>query len=96
MLVRAIRLMFFFNIIQPLSLHNFKPLSVICPSNLESLQKVKFEIINDINSKVFLCQGDITEINTDAIVNATRETLISGGGICGTIQDKDCYMNVRN
>ena len=36
----------------------------------------KFEINNDVNSKVSLCQGDITEINADAIVNATSETLI--------------------
>ena len=39
------------------------------------------------NSKVFLCQGDITKINVDGIVNATSETLISEGGIDGAIHE---------
>ena len=41
---------------------------------------MKLEINNDVNSKVSLCQGDITEINVDAIVNATSEALITEGG----------------
>ena len=40
-----------------------------------------------MNSKVSLCQGDITKINVDAIVNATSETLIHGGGIDGAIHE---------
>ena len=52
----------FLNTIQPLSLNNIKPWSVTCPSTLESLQKVKFEVNNDMNSKVSLCHGGITEI----------------------------------
>ena len=39
---------------------------------------------NDINSKVSFCQGDI---NIDAIVNATSETLISGSGTYGAIHE---------
>ena len=54
---------------------------------MESLQKVKFEVNNDINSKVSLCHGDITKINVDAIVNAANETLISGGGIYEAIHE---------
>ena len=38
-----------------------------------------------MNSKVSLCQGDITKINVDAIVNGTSETLISESGIDGAI-----------
>ena len=48
---------------------------------------MKYEVNNDINSKVSLCHGDITKINVDAIVNAANETLISGGGIYGVIQE---------
>ena len=54
---------------------------------MESLQKMKFEVNDDINSKVCLCQGDITKISDDAIVNATSETLISEGGIDGAIHE---------
>ena len=64
---------FFFNTIQPLGLKNIQQWSVTCPSTLESLQIVKFEVINDINYKVSLCQGDITEINVDATVNTVKK-----------------------
>ena len=51
---------------------------------------MKFDLINDINSKVFLCQGDITKINVDAeALNAANETVISGGGIDGTIHEAE-------
>ena len=75
----------FGNTIQPLSLSNIKPWSVTCTSTLDSQEKVKFVVNNDITSKVSLCQGDITKINVDAIVNAANDTLISGGGIYGAI-----------
>ena len=77
----------FLNTIEPLSLNNIKSLSVTCKSTLESLQKVKFGVNDDINSKVSLCHGDISKINVDAIVNAANETLISGGGIYGAIRE---------
>ena len=48
---------------------------------------MKFEVNNDINSKVSLCHGDIFEINVDAVVNAASETLIGGGGIYGAIRE---------
>ena len=48
---------------------------------------MKFEINIDINSKISLCQGDITKINVDAIVKATSETLISEGSIDGAIHE---------
>ena len=77
----------FFNTIQPLSLNNIKPWSVTCPRTAESLQNMKFEVNNDINSKASLCRGDIAKINVDAIVNATSETVTSEGGINGAIHE---------
>ena len=40
------------------------------------------------NSKIKLVQGDITELSTDAIVNAANSQLILGGGVAGAIKKK--------
>ena len=40
------------------------------------------------NSKIRLVQGDITEMGTDAIVNAANSQLILGGGVAGAIRIK--------
>jgi len=40
------------------------------------------------NSEIHLMQGDITEIETDAIVNAANEQLVLGGGVAGAIRRK--------
>ncbi|MFW9866796.1 MAG: macro domain-containing protein [Candidatus Thorarchaeota archaeon] len=40
------------------------------------------------NSKISLVQGDITEMETDAIVNAANAQLILGGGVAGAIRSK--------
>ena len=40
------------------------------------------------NSILKLVQGDITEINTDVIVNAANAQLILGGGVAGAIRRK--------
>jgi O-acetyl-ADP-ribose deacetylase (regulator of RNase III) len=40
------------------------------------------------NSEIELIQGDITESNTDAIVNAANSELILGGGVAGAIRKK--------
>ena len=77
----------FFNTIQPVSLDIIKPWSVTCPSTLGSLQKLEFEVNNDINSIVSLSQGDITELNADATVNSVNKTLLGGGGIDGAIHE---------
>ena len=77
----------FLNTIQPVSLDIIKPWSVICPSTLESLQKLEFVVNNDINVKVCLCQGDITKLNIDMIVNSVNKTLTVGGGIDGAIHE---------
>ena len=50
------------------------------------------------NSKISLVQGDITELDTDVIVNAANSQLIMGGGVAGAIRRKggpiiqqECY-----
>ena len=48
---------------------------------MESLEKLEFEVNIDINSKFFLYQGHITNLNVDVIVNSVNETLADGGGI---------------
>ncbi|MFX0028745.1 MAG: macro domain-containing protein [Candidatus Hermodarchaeota archaeon] len=40
------------------------------------------------NSKIVLAQGDITELETDVIVNAANAQLILGGGVAGAIRNK--------
>lgn len=40
------------------------------------------------NSKIRLVQGDITEMDTDVIVNAANAQLILGGGVAGAIRRK--------
>ncbi|MBY9012809.1 MAG: macro domain-containing protein [Candidatus Lokiarchaeota archaeon] len=40
------------------------------------------------NSVIKLVQGDITELNTDVIVNAANAQLILGGGVAGAIRRK--------
>ncbi|TET61439.1 MAG: macro domain-containing protein [Promethearchaeota archaeon] len=40
------------------------------------------------DSLICLVQGDITELEMDAIVNAANERLILGGGVAGAIRNK--------
>ena len=40
------------------------------------------------NAKIKLAKGDITELDTDAIVNAANAQLILGGGVAGAIRRK--------
>ena len=77
----------FVNTIQPVSLDIIKPRSVTCPSTLESLQKLEFEVNNDVNVKVSLCQGDITQLNVDVIVNSVNKTLTAVGAIDAAIHE---------
>ena len=77
----------FFYTIQSVSLDIVKPWSVTCPSTRESLQKLEFKVNNDTDSKVSLCQGDITKLNVDAIVNSVNKTLSRRGGIGGATDE---------
>lgn len=43
---------------------------------------------SEITSKVILMQGDLTEMETDAIVNAANNDLQHGGGVAGAIRRK--------
>ena len=42
----------------------------------------------DIEEKIILLQGDLTEIDADAIVNAANNDLQLGGGVAGAIRRK--------
>lgn len=42
----------------------------------------------DISAKIILMQGDLTEIDVDAIVNAANNDLQLGGGVAGAIRRK--------
>ncbi|HYL10310.1 MAG TPA: macro domain-containing protein [Candidatus Acidoferrales bacterium] len=41
-----------------------------------------------LEHKIVLMQGDLTEMDTDAIVNAANNDLILGGGVAGAIRRK--------
>lgn len=46
------------------------------------------KIVADIFSQIILTQGDLTEMNVDAIVNAANNDLQLGGGVAGAIRRK--------
>ena len=51
------------------------------------MQKLEFEVNNDISDINSFCQGGITKLNVDVIVNSVNKTLTLGGGIDGAIHE---------
>ena len=42
--------------------------------------------VKEIASRVVIQQGDLTEMETDAIVNAANNDLVLGAGVAGAIR----------
>ena len=55
--------------------------------NRIDFEVLEVEVNNNINVKGCLCQGDITKLNDDMIVNSLNKTLTVGGGIDGAIHE---------
>jgi hypothetical protein len=60
------------------SLKNWDNEIEVLPEETKPIPSAPFSIDRDVNKKLFLWCGDITLLDTDAIVNSTNETMSFG------------------